>query len=373
MKKSMPKIVIILLIVALATGFSFVGCKTGPSEEKELTDIIFITPRGSVDVMDDYCLWIPKEMGYFKEMGINLILEPGPLDALATCKFVDQNQADIGYPSPGVLTSSIDAGMDIIMVFDLMATQVFDFGVRKDSDIQTINDLVGKTISLGTPGWQSIVDPILVEAGIDPSTVEYVNAGDQWGQAVALGQADAALCWKGLRSQWKAQGIDLRYLIGGVDFSKMPANGYIVRKSDLKDEEQLDLLIKAMKGAAMGIHFTRNNPRAAAQITYNLLPAVQEQMTPELAFLSLQELHELYSYAERNGKGYGWASEEKWAEYLEIVYNLGQTKTKLAVEDVFTDEYIDEINDFDRDRVAKDARDYKLDEVWSKIEVTGVW
>ncbi|OQA16821.1 MAG: NMT1/THI5 like protein [bacterium ADurb.Bin363] len=373
MQKIIPKLAIILLVVMLLLSFSFFSCKTESSKEKDLVNITFITPRGTVEVMDDYCLWVAKEMGYFSELGINLIMEPGPLDALATCKFVDQKQADIGYPSPGVLTASIDAGMDVIMIYDLMATQVFDFAMRPDSDIKTIKDLEGRTISLGTPGWQVIVDPILVEAGVDPSTVEYVNAGDQWGQAAALGQADVALCWKGLRSQWLAQGLDLRFLIGGVDFSKMPANGYCIRKSDLKDEKQTDILVKALKGSAMGIHFTRNNPRAAAQITYGLFPAVQEQMTPELAFASLQELHELYSWAERNGYGYGWASEEAWGEYLQILADLGQTKTLLPLEDVFTSEYIDRINDFDHGKVAEDARNYKLDEVWSKIEVKGVW
>lgn len=373
MRKIMPMLVLILLITTLVVSFSFFGCKPKSPKGKDLVDITFITPRGTVEVMDDYCLWVAKEMGYFEEMGINLIMEPGPLDALATCKFVDQKQADIGYPSPGVLTAAIDAGMDVIMTYDLMATQVFDFGMRPDSDIKTIQDLEGKSISLGTPGWQVIVDPILVEAGIDPSTVEYVNAGDQWGQAAALGQADAALCWKGLRSQWAAQGIELRYLIGGVDFSKMPANGYCIRKSDLKDEKQTTILNNALKASAMGIHFTRNNPRAAAQITYNLFPAVQEQMTPKLAFASLQELHEMYSWADRNGYGYGWASEEAWGEYLKILADLGQTKTLLPLEDVFTSKYIDEINDFDHGRVANDARDYKLDDVWSQIEVVGVW
>ena len=114
--------------------------------------------------------------------------------------------------------------MDVIMVYEMMVGQVFDFAVKQDSPIQSVKDLAGKTIALGDAGWQVIVDPILVEAGVDPKSITYVAVGAQWGQAVALGKADIALTWEGLRAQWDAQGLGLRYLLG-QDFSKMPANG----------------------------------------------------------------------------------------------------------------------------------------------------
>src|SRR5436305_9085261 len=74
----------------------------------------WISPRGTLDVMDDFDLWVPIKMGYFKQLGINAQLIAGPIgDALATTKFVAQHQADMGYPSPGVLTASIDAGVAV--------------------------------------------------------------------------------------------------------------------------------------------------------------------------------------------------------------------------------------------------------------------
>src|SRR5690349_12670083 len=47
----------------------------------------WISPRGTLDVMDDFDLWIPIKMGYFKKVGINAKLIAGPIgDALATTK-----------------------------------------------------------------------------------------------------------------------------------------------------------------------------------------------------------------------------------------------------------------------------------------------
>ena len=62
--------------------------------------------------MDDFNLWVPLKMGYFKTLGIDAKLIAGSVtDALASTKFVAQNKADMGYPSPGVLTASIDGGI----------------------------------------------------------------------------------------------------------------------------------------------------------------------------------------------------------------------------------------------------------------------
>ena len=343
-----------------------------PTEEMELVDMTFITPRGTLEVMDDYNLWVAKEMGYFEELGINLIMEPGPMDAFACTKFVSEKKADVGYPSPGVLTSSVDTGMDVIMAYEMMMQQVFDFAVRKDSDIQSVQDLEGKSISLGDAGWQVIVDPILIEIGIDPSKITYINAGAQWGQAVSLGQADCALTWKGLRAQWDAQGLDLKYFLG-EDFSKCPANGYCVRKSDLDDPDKKDLIEKFLKATSMGIYFARVNPRAAAQITYDEFAAVREQMKPQLALESMQQLHWGYTGSERLGEGFGWFEKSGWDTYLKIIYDLGQVETQLIFDDVATNELIEAANDFDKDRVKADAEAFELNDDWKDVEVVGDW
>jgi NitT/TauT family transport system substrate-binding protein len=367
----LKKTILILLLLASIVPFIFAG---GQGEQKPatLTKFTFITPRGTVEVMDDYNLWVALDMGYFKQMGLDVTIEPGPFDAFACTKFVDQKQADVGYPSPGVLTASVDTGMDVTMVYEMMVEQVFDFAVQKDSPIQSIKDFAGKTMSVGDPGWQVIIDPILVEAGVDPKSITYVGAGNQWGQAVAQGKADIALTWKGLRAQWDAQGLGLRYFLGET-FSKMPANGYCARKSDLKDPVKRDLLVKFLRGTSMGIHFARSNPRAAAQIVYSRFAAIREQMKPDLALLSMQQLHWGYTGGQRVGQGYGWFEMNGWKTYLDIIAKLGQTKKVLPLADVATNELIKEANTFDHAKVEKDAKAFKLNDTWKDVPVSGNW
>jgi NitT/TauT family transport system substrate-binding protein len=327
----------------------------------------WISPRGTLEVMDDYNCWIPIKMGYFKQLGVNVKMIGGPLgDALAAAKFVGQNQADMGYPSPGVLTTSIDAGVPVISVWEMISGQVFNFAVKKGSAIKSPKQLAGKRISLGSAGWRVIVDPILVEVGVKPSSVRYVTAGAQWAQAVAQGKADAALSWEGLRAQWKGQGLDFDYLIG-TKFSKMPSNSYVMRSADLKDAAKRDLYLRFLKGVVMGFEFARANPQAAAQITYRQFPGLKKQMTPQLALDSLIELAAGYGLSNRRGNGWGYHYKAGWDKYLGIIHDLGQTKKRLNVDQVVSNELVAAANrTADVARARKDAKAFKLDADFAK-------
>ncbi len=360
---------------AAPAGASAAEEAAAPAEEAatgELQQIVWVSPRGSLEVMDDVNLWVAKELGYFEELGLDVELQPGPLEALAVTRLVAEEQADVGYPSPGVLLASLDAGMELIQPWEMMLGQTFNFAVPVGSEIKTVQDLAGKSISLGSEGWQVIVDPILVEAGVDPASVTYLNAGNQWAQAVANGEADAALAWRGLTPQWSAVGLEFDYIFG-TDFSRHPSNGYIIRKADLEDPELRDMWERFFRGNAMGFEFTRLNPRAAAQIVYEQFPALREQMTPQLAYDSMVELTNLYLQSWKNGDGYGYNDIENWQAYIDTVFELGQIQTQYDANEVVTNELIEAANTFDAERVAADAAAYQINEEWQAVGPEDPW
>ena len=38
----------------------------------------WISPRGTIEVMDDYAIWVAQAMGYFGDLGVELELQPVP-------------------------------------------------------------------------------------------------------------------------------------------------------------------------------------------------------------------------------------------------------------------------------------------------------
>jgi NitT/TauT family transport system substrate-binding protein len=330
--------------------------------------VTWLSPRGTLEVMDDYPIWVAIDQGYFDDLGVVVTMEPGPLGGANLMSLITEGQADVGFPSPGVITSAIDAGIPVVVAFGMSSAQVFDFALPADSEIESVADLEGKTISLGSAGWQPIVDPILAEAGVDPASVTYVEGGNQWGQMVEQGQADAALAWEGLRAQWDAIGLDFKYLIG-TEFSNDPANPYVIRAADLEDPEQVAALTCFFRGVAMGLEFGRLNPQAAAQITYAQFPALAEQMTPELALESMRQLAFLYNQSNAAGNGYGFSDEANWQSYLDRVGELGQTSRTLTSTETVTNMFVEQANNFDHDAVAADAEAFELSEEWADLEL----
>jgi NitT/TauT family transport system substrate-binding protein len=353
---------------ALSLGSLLTAGPAFASADATTGTVRWISPRGTLEVMDDYNIWVPIKMGYFRRLGVNVRMIAGPLgDALAAAKFVGQNQADMGYPSPGVLTTSVDAGVEVISVWQMISGQVFNFAVRRGSPIKNPRQLAGKRIALGSAGWRVIVDPMLVEVGVNPRSVRYVTAGAQWAQAVAQGRADAALSWEGLRAQWKGQGLEFDYLIG-TTFSRMPSNSYVIRKSDLEDDERRDIHVRFLRGVVMGFEFTRTNARAAAQLTYRQFPGLKRQMTPQLALDSLIELAAGYGRSNRRGNGWGFHYVSGWDRYLDIIADLKQTKKRLRVSDVLTNELVRPANQADVARARRDARRFRLDADFRKTK-----
>lgn len=338
---------------------------------QDVSELTWISPRGSLEVMDDFPMWVAVEMGYFEERNLDVELQPGPLEALAVTRLVATGQADVGFPSPGVFLSSVDAGMDLVLAWEMILGQTFNFAVAPDGPIESVEDLEGATIALGSEGWQVIVDPMLVEQGIDPDSVTYLNAGNQWARAVETGDADAALAWQGLVSQWGAQGRDYRYLYG-QDFSNHPSNGYVVRRADLEDPEQREVLERFFEALAMGFEFARLNPRAAAQITYERFPGLQDQMDPQLAMDSMMEQTEVYYGSYEIGQGYGWSDIDAWQDYIDTIYELGQIENPYDAGELVTNAFVDDANDFDQERVAADAEAFELNDTFQQVDAPEV-
>jgi NitT/TauT family transport system substrate-binding protein len=326
----------------------------------------WVSPRGTIDVLDDYAYHVAMKMGYFGD--IKTTLEPGPIEATAGTKAVDTGQADVAYPSPGVYSLMIEQGSPLISVFEMGAFDVFDFAFQKGQAPASVKDLEGKTVALGSAGWQGICNPEIAQAGGDQTKVNYVDAGPQWGQTLAQGKADSALSWAGLRAQWAAIGLDFDYILG-KDWSKFPANSYVIRRSDFEDASLADIYGRYFRGWAQGLEFGYYNPVAATQIAFDALPPLKDVFEDkQIAVESMWQLAEVFRGNWDEREGWGWHSEEAWDLFLKTTYDIGQLSKELKAADVLSNDWVKTANDFDHDAVKKAALAYELTEDFASLK-----
>ena len=353
----------------LAAGTLVPGCSSGSKSTGEPATVRWVSPRGTLVAMDDYDLWVPIEMGYFEELKITAVLDGGPgKDELQS---VAAGKADMGYPSPGDLASTISVGVPVVSIWQQYPAQVFDFSLPRDSPITSVQELAGKRISVPAAGLRPIVEPLLVEAGVDPGSVKLVENGVMWNLAVAQEKADAGLAWEGLRAQLQGQGLKLKYLVGS-SFSQGPSNAYAVQRKDLDDDAKRDAYARFLQGVVMGLEFARRNPRAAAQITYRAVPGLSERIGPQVAVNALLQIAAGYAQEQNRGKGWGFHDEAAWRAYLDTIAELGRIEKQLAPEDVLTNDFVDPANsDADVEKARKDADAYELDQDFAKTKLPG--
>jgi NitT/TauT family transport system substrate-binding protein len=356
------------LLTLSATGISAMALGgLGAREARAADTIRWVSPRGTVEVLDDYPYWIAKKFGYFGD--IETTLEPGPSDATATVKLVDQEQADVGYPSPGVFSLALAQGMPLVSAFHMGGGDVFSFAFRKGEKPASLKELEGKTVVLGSAGWQSICDPMLKAAGVDITKVKYVDAGwPTWGTALKEGKGDSALSWEGLRAQWKGQGFDFDYWLGR-DFSKLPANSFVIRKADFDDTAKRDVYGRYFQGWAAGLEFGKNNPRAATQIVMEQFPGLASQMTPDVAVESMMQLANVYGGRMDERKKWGYHLPSSWQLFFDVGREIGQITTDFKMEDVVKNDLIDQANSFDAAKVKADADGFALSDAYGAVNV----
>lgn len=329
----------------------------------------WVSPRGTIEVLDDYPYWVAQKHGYFGEL--ETVLEPGPMEATATIKLVDQGQADMGFPSPGVFSLGLEQGIPLVSVWHMGAYDVFSFAFRKGEKVADVSELEGKTILLGSAGWQAIVDPMLAQAGIDPTSVNYAEAGNLWGQALMQGQGDAALSWEGLRAQWTGQGLEFDYILP-YDFSKFPANSFVIRRADFEDAGKDELYETYLRGWAMGLEFGYQNPRAATHIVLEQFPALASTLTPEVGTESMMELAKVFRGDWPTREGWGWHNFDQWRLFFDTIHDIGQISNPIAPEDVLSNKYVPAANTFDGERVKADATAYTLPPEFEAVDVDAI-
>src|SRR5271166_297682 len=360
------------LLTLTASGVSVAALTSigGATHAFAADTVRWVSPRGTIEVLDDYPYWAAKKFGYFGDIATTL--EPGPSDATATVKLVDQKQADMGYPSPGVFSLALEQGIPLVSVFEMGGSDVFDIAFRNGERAKSLKELEGKTILLGSAGWQSICDPMLFAAGVDVKKIKYVEAGwPAWGTALKAGKGDAALSWEGLRAQWKGQSLDFDYFLG-KDYSKLPANSFVIRKADFEDPAKQKLYARYLQGWAAGLEFGKLNPRAATQIVMMQFPGLASQMTPAVATESMMQLANVFGGRMDERKKWGYHLPSSWELFFDTARKVGQITQTFKFEDVCKNDLIDQANAFDTAKVKADAEGFALAPEYQSVDVEAI-
>jgi len=271
MKKTISILVAVVMVVATVVG---AGCA---SVEKPAGPLEKVTIGISATSLLPSLVHIAEEKGYFLEEGIDVEIKGYPTGkaALAATFNGEVDMAAVG--DTPIVTNSFERNDFAVLVTILDSAQHAKALARKDRNISTPQDLVGKKVAttIGTTAHFFLVTFFALNR-IDTSDVEIVNLKPgEMVEAIVDGDVDAIFAWEPniLKSQ-KSLGDNAIVLPSDVGYLQ---TFNLTTKNDFI-ENHPESIRKIIKALAKAEEFTKDNREESVDIIASHLGADREDI-----------------------------------------------------------------------------------------------
>lgn len=311
---------------------------------------------------------IPQHFGFYADAGLDPEFNPSSGGPNVSVQLVASGDQDIGSGiiEPAIMRAAEGEDMGLVYFYNQIRRNHTVVAVNPDSPIQTIADLAGRTIggtSLGS-GPEKLVRLALAENGINPDTqVSFIGVG-QGGQALSAlrnGEVDAYTASMGVVSTMEAIGESVRLLPMPDWVNEIIGPGLFTSRRFL--DTNRDIVVAVGRIVARSTVFVLHNPEAAIRIHWSLYPEqvpTGQDFDDALArtLVGMERQVEVLRFQDTDTvRKYGHMTPAAIDRYLLV----NQVRDQISdPERYFSNELIDEINDFDEQEMIDLARNFTI-------------
>lgn len=244
MSKSFLQICCIVVISLICSSQSFAA--------KKMTVLLdwFVNP-------DHAPLFVALEKGYFKDQGLDVefIAPANPNDPP---KLVAAGKADIAVSYQPQHHMHVDQGLPLVRIATLIATPLNSLVVLKDSEIENIADLKGKTVGYSVGGFETVLLKVMLEKeDLTLQDVKLVNVNFSLSPSLFTGKADAVV------------GAFRNFELNQMDIEKQPGRAFFVEEFGVPAYDELILVAHKDRVADESMRKFVNAVEAGAQFLVN--------------------------------------------------------------------------------------------------------
>jgi NitT/TauT family transport system substrate-binding protein len=314
---------------------------------------------------------VAKEKGYFAAEGydVTLIAVGGSNESAIQ---VSAGNAEVGAASPGEALVGIQSGkLDIHYFYGLYYANIWSVAVLPDSPIKTLAELRGKRLgvqSMGSAGT-TFGRAFVQQAGLDPEKdVSFlpIGVGAQAVTSVRQKLVDGVVYWDAALAKFKFSGLDLREIPAPEDLRTLPDVGLLARNDTIAKNPKM--LVGIARAIAKGYDYSMANPQAAVLITWKAYPEALSKNPDAAAGLkegvAVNQARLAIWNSPKIGDKHGRLIDADWQRLVQFFVDQKVLPAALPVERVITNQFIDDINSYDRAGVIADAKKADL----SKLE-----
>lgn len=316
-------------------------------------------------------LWIGNFLGYYQENGVDaqFVAAQGGAQAMG---WVLSGRTHVGLPRPIPILFRAARGKKMppvkgVYILNRDAIYADGVAVPPDSKIKSVCDLQGKKVGVMS---QRDSGPIFVRKALeacgisaDEQKVTYLPVGpaSKAAAAMKLGRVDA---WAN---------VDIQYTLArarGFKFDILPyqqewirnlfGNVVWINKTFLANNRET--VVGFLRGLAKGSLFFYTNPEAALKIHWVLYPeskpkGMSDEKAAALMIKVLRARAPKLRLDDEKIDKFGAHHDGEWREYVKFV-GLDKKLSEAQVKSLYTNELIDEVNNFDRGEVIRRAKNF---------------
>lgn len=295
---------------------------------------------------------VAQEAGYYAEEGLAPSFDFLDGGGEVVRQLVAGN-ADLGLIPVGNVVEAIAQGnTDLRAIWNEVYGSIFYIAVPSDSDIQTAEDLEGRSVGISSlsGGEVPIVRGIIESAGLTDEQVTLTPVGEGTALAVRALQEGQVEAFGGSVNDiiaLQVQGLDLRYIMPEA-LLELPASGIVASQETL--EERQDAIEGFLRASTKGFSWAQVNPDATLALLMEATPEHFAEETGELIFEAVLPI----TWAPE-GTPMGFQSADTWRGFFDFI---GVEQPDIPLEDIVIQDFIEAANDYDQGAVAEDANSY---------------
>ncbi|MBN8943163.1 MAG: ABC transporter substrate-binding protein [Rhizobiales bacterium] len=250
-------------------------------------------------------------------------------------------------------------------VYNYLPRSVWEFAVPRDSPIQSLADMKGKTLGVFalSSGNLYMVRAMLQAAGVSWSDVKLqsVGTGVAAFEALRTGQIHVLNLFDTAHVRLEQSGTAIRRLPVPPQFQELSSHGILVTDALLASKP--DLLARFGRALAKGNIACNANLAACINSYWEAYPALRpssgveaDNRRREIEVLEHRMRNLLHVREGRSGQ-YGRFADEDWTTLVEALRAGGEvTRTDVPLDAYFTNRLVPEFNRFDVEQVIREAR-----------------
>ena len=348
------------LALTLAAGVSF--CLAAAGGAQALKKMTLVQMHPIMGIGEEVFLYaVPKRLGYFAAEGLDVDIQNSQT-GMISAQVLQSDNAQVGTTAAAAIMTVREQGADLLSFFNLKRNAGTFLVVLKDSPIQRLEELKGKTIgapSFGAGGGLALKQN-LAEIGIMPDQYTGIatGAGPSAIAALRSGQIDALVMWDAMLGAAENTGLALRVVNIPLE-DRMVGTTLAARKAFAgTNPKKLEGYCRAM---TKGLVFTMTSRAAAIHLFWDEFPTTRPANLDDATALR-NGAHIMDRFLEKalqdqpEGSRLGEFIRTNWQNTHAAYVKLGTLKGSEAATDSYTEQFLPACNAFDRAAIVAQAK-----------------